>query len=139
MEKSLLSIAREPLENKDDLKDVADMTHKQIRKYSDKILLLSSEARQVSKDQYPAALQKPLSKDTVPLMKKMRQLITEVAEELQLAPEILTRKKQLEALLVSGRDTGEYQLPDSLLGWRKQVIGDKLMAMVTTERQGQVS
>jgi ribonuclease D len=139
MEKSLLSIAKEPLENKDDLKNVADMTPKQIRKYSDKILLLSNEARQVSKDQYPAALQKPLSRDTAPLMKKMRQLITEVADELQLAPEILTRKKQLEALLVSGRDTGEYRLPESLLGWRKQVIGDKLMTMVTTERQGQVS
>jgi len=132
-EKSLLLIAREQLENKDDLMNVADMTPKQIRKYADEILLLSSEARQVSKDQYPRALQKPLSKDTAPVMKQLRHTVQEVAEELQIAPEILTRKKQLEALLVSGRDTGEYQLPESLLGWRRAVIGDKLMAIVTAE------
>jgi len=138
-QKSLLLVAKEQLASKDDLKNVADMTPKQIRKYADKILLLSTEARQVSKDKYPGAMQKPLSRDMVPLIKKMQQLVNEVADECQIAPEILARKKQLEAILVSGRDTGDYHLPDSLLGWRKSVIGDQLMAMVPVKPSGQVS
>jgi ribonuclease D len=136
--KSLLLVAKQRLDTKDDLKIVADLTPKQIRKYADEILLLSNEARQVSKDQYPEALQKPLARDMAPWMKKMQQLVREVADELQIAPEILARKKQLEALLASGRETGEYKLPESLLGWRKPVIGDQLMAIATAERPDQV-
>lgn len=135
-EKSLLSVARDQLDNKEDLHNIATMTPKQIRKYGDKILLLSSEARLVSKDQYPVALQKPLSRETAPLMKKLRISVQAAAEKCQIAPEILARKKQLEAFLITGRETGEYRLPESLTGWRKSIVGDKLMAMVTTERQG---
>lgn len=134
-EKSLLSIARERPENKEALNNIADMTPKQIRKHGDKILLLSSEARQVSKDKYPDALQQPLSRESAPLMQKLRTSVNAVAEKLQIAPEILARKKQLEAFLITGRETGEYHLPESLLGWRKSVIGDELMAMAATEPQ----
>jgi ribonuclease D len=135
--KSLMLIARQQLNTREDLKNIAEMTPKQIRKYADKIMLLSSEARQINEDQYPEILPKPLPREVAPLMKKMRKLVKEIAEELQISPEILARKKQLEALLGSARKAGDYQLPESLQGWRKSVIGDRLMSMAQAERSHQ--
>ncbi len=132
--KSLLAIARKSLENKEGLQELAQLTPKQIRKYGDKILLLATEARQVSEDQYPDLLPRPLARESASLMKKMQATVSVTAERLHIAPEILTRKKQLDALLCSGRDTGEYHLPESLLGWRKSIIGDQLLELAASDR-----
>jgi hypothetical protein len=45
------------------------------------------------------------------------------AERLNIAPELMLRKKTLEALLKSGFPNGPYQLPDSLRGWRRELMG----------------
>ena len=44
------------------------------------------------------------------------------------------QKKSLEALLRSKEASGEYLLPEALLGWRKEVIGKDLLAFL--ERDG---
>ena len=36
-------------------------------------------------------------------------------------------KKTLEALLKSGFPNGPYQLPDSLRGWRRELMGQALL------------
>uniref|UniRef100_A0A653EA83 Uncharacterized protein n=1 Tax=Pseudomonas marincola TaxID=437900 RepID=A0A653EA83_9PSED len=42
-------------------------------------------------------------------------------------PELMLRKKILEALLKSGYPNGPYQLPDSLRGWRRELMGQALL------------
>lgn len=44
-----------------------------------------------------------------------------------MAPELMLRKKSLEALLRSGYPDGPYQLPDNLRGWRRERLGQALL------------
>ena len=42
-------------------------------------------------------------------------------------PELMLRKKVLEALLKTGYPSGPYTLPDSLRGWRRALMGQALL------------
>ena len=54
------------------------------------------------------------------------------AERLNIAPELMLRKKTLEALLKSGFPNGPYQLPESLRGWRRELMGQALLDCLAT-------
>ncbi|RMS17342.1 Ribonuclease D, partial [Pseudomonas coronafaciens pv. garcae] len=54
------------------------------------------------------------------------------AEKMDMAPELMLRKKTLEALLKSGYPDGPYQLPDSLRGWRRELMGQALLDSLAT-------
>ncbi|WP_315982787.1 hypothetical protein [Aliamphritea spongicola] len=69
----------------------------------------------------------PLSYDWNKPLKQLKAMAREKAAELDMAPEVLLRKKDLDALIRTG-EQGEYSLPESLSGWRKSVIGDALVA-----------
>ena len=62
------------------------------------------------------------------VLKRLRAIGQQTAERLQMAPELMLRKKNLEALLRSGYPNGPYQLPDSLRGWRRELMGADLLA-----------
>ena len=51
----------------------------------------------------------------------------ELGLELDIAPELMLRKKILEELLRSGYPDGPYQLPESLQGWRRELMGAALL------------
>jgi ribonuclease D len=42
-------------------------------------------------------------------------------------PELLTKRRHLEALLRSSDGNGNYELPEELSGWRKEAIGNDLI------------
>jgi ribonuclease D len=44
----------------------------------------------------------------------------------------MLRKKTLEALVKSGYPEGPYQLPESLRGWRRELMGQKLLDSLAT-------
>ena len=54
------------------------------------------------------------------------------AERLDMAQELMLRKKTLEALVKSGYPDGPYQLPDSLRGWRRELMGQALLDSLAT-------
>ncbi len=58
----------------------------------------------------------------------MRKIGLALGVELDIAPELMLRKKILEELLRSGYPHGPYALPDSLQGWRRELMGDALLA-----------
>ncbi len=66
------------------------------------------------------------------LIKQLRALGQAEAERLGIAPELMLRKKTLEALVKSGYPEGPYQLPDSLRGWRRELMGQKLLDSLAT-------
>ncbi|MNR62588.1 Ribonuclease D [compost metagenome] len=49
-----------------------------------------------------------------------------------MAPELMLRKKVLEALIKTGYPNGPYRLPDSLQGWRRDLMGQALLDCVNT-------
>ena len=57
----------------------------------------------------------------------MKKVVTVCAERLDIPADMLVKKKTLEALLRSGYPRGPYCLPEPLLGWRKNEIGDDLL------------
>ncbi len=60
-------------------------------------------------------------------VKELKGLINATAERMELAPEMLVRRKDLEALVRSGINGGKFALPEELLGWRQMVIGEPLL------------
>ena len=73
------------------------------------------------------ALPEPLPLEVSSLLKKLRAIGQREGERLNIAPELMLRKKTLEALLKTGYPKGPYQLPESLRGWRRELMGQALL------------
>jgi len=76
---------------------------------------------------WPARLDPPLAQSEGPLMKALKQFVRETAEALNLPAEVLIRKKEYEFIVRSGMNGGQYSLPERLLGWRYDLIGEGLL------------
>jgi len=133
---SLWNLARYKPKGKDQLGRTG-MKPEAIRRDGNTLLAIIREALEDNKDLWPEVLEKPLSPDAGQLLKDIKQVVVKRAEALNIPPEILARKKPLEALVRSGLKTGVYFLPDSLQGWRKAEIGDVLVEQLNQLAQNQ--
>ncbi|HJN52480.1 MAG: ribonuclease D [Pseudomonadales bacterium] len=129
-EQALVAIARERITDKTGLSSKADMTPRQIRNYGDQLLDLSREARLVPEHDCPELLERPAPRESGPMLRSLRELVNSKADELQIVPEVLAKKAQLQELLRSGSEAGDYNLPSALQGWRRDVIGQELLMEV---------
>jgi ribonuclease D len=93
----------------------------------DQALALIAKALKIDEGHWPDALQKPLSPQAAERIKLMKKDVTISADSLDIPGDMLVKKKTLEALLRSGYPRGPYCLPEPLLGWRKDKIGDYLL------------
>jgi ribonuclease D len=103
---------------------------RELRRYGDALIDCAAAARRVPTDEWAEPLERPTPPDSGPLMKVLKQVVDGQADHLNVAPELLARKRHLEALLRSGAQ-GDYELPEALAGWRREVIGDHLLAALT--------
>lgn len=108
---------------------VADMQKlgvngKTLRRYGDAIAAIMQQGLQAS--ELLAPLPAPLPRETAPVMKQLKQLVQQRADELQVASEVLCKKKDFEALFRRRDNTDE--LPAHLCGWRKPIIVDQLVS-----------
>ena len=74
-----------------------------------------------------APFPRPLPSTSNALMKRLKACLQQCSERLQIAPELLARRKDLEALIRSLLEQGEAVLPPGLQGWREAVIGRALV------------
>jgi len=126
-EHALWPLARFQPDNPVSLARIEDMHPKTVRQDGEQIIRLIREAAASDPQAWPEPLPEPLPPDSAPSLKALRTVGQVEAERLQIAPELILRKKALEALLRSGYPTGPYQLPDSLRGWRRQLLGPLLL------------
>jgi ribonuclease D len=105
----------------------AGMKTRTRERIGDQVLVLIVEALGVDECQWPDALQQPLSPQESERLKLMKKEVAACAESIDIPAEMLVKKKTLEALLRSGYPRGPYSLPEPLLGWRKDKIGDELL------------
>ena len=89
------------------------------RRYADDLLDAYARGRE---EPAPAAPPRPLSTREGGVLKAMRDFARERADALGMAPELLSRKRLLEACVRHFRDRGE--LPGSL-GWRLELVGER--------------
>ena len=126
-EHSLWPLARTQPDNLVSLARIEDMHPKTVRQDGEFILKLIQQAAATPAADWPEALPEPLPLEASALLKKLRAIGQREAERLNIAPELMLRKKTLEALLKSGYPKGPYQLPDALRGWRRELMGQALL------------
>lgn len=119
-ERTLWPLARLLPKNKTDLAAIEDMHPRTVRQDGDFLIELIAQASRLPQSEWPEALPEPLPPEVTPLLKSLRAIGQREAETLGMAPELMLRKKILEALLKSGYPDGPYELPDSLRGWRRE-------------------
>ena len=126
-EHSLWPLARFQPDNTVALARIEDMHPRTVRQDGETILRLIREAAALPPEQWPEALPMPLPIEAGALLKKLRAVGQREAERLHMAPELMLRKKSLEALLKSGFPNGPWTLPDNLRGWRRELMGQALL------------
>jgi len=103
-----------------------DIRMQQVRQDGEVILGYLKMAPHSALAKPPEPINRPLSYKWNKPLKVLKAMARSKAEELNIAPEILLRKKDLDALIRT-ENQGEFSLPPSLSGWRKAVIGDVLL------------
>ncbi|WP_191487119.1 ribonuclease D [Pseudomonas sp. FEN] len=126
-EHSLWPLAKSQPDNLVALARIEDMHPRTVRQDGEFLLELIKRAASAPMDQWPPEVPEPLPIEASALIKRLRALGQAEAERLGIAPELMLRKKTLEALIKSGFPDGPYQLPDSLRGWRRELMGQALL------------
>lgn len=132
-EHSLWPLARTQPDNLVALARIEDMHPKTVRQDGETLLALIREAAALPPGEWPEALPEPLPVEASALLKKLRAIGQREGERLAIVPELMLRKKTLEALLKSGYPSGPYQLPESLRGWRRELMGQALLDCLAAE------
>ena len=126
-ENSLWPLARTQPTDLVSLARIEDMHPRTVRQDGETLLELIRSAAATPEQDWPAPLPEPLPLEASALLKKLRAVGQRAATALDIAPELVLRKKVLEALLKTGYPTGPYRLPDSLRGWRRERLGQSLL------------
>lgn len=132
-EHSLWPLARTQPDNLVALARIEDMHPKTVRQDGETLLRLIKRAAAMPQDEWPPALPEPLPIEAAALLKKLRAIGQREGERLNIAPELMLRKKTLEALLKTGYPSGPYRLPESLRGWRRELMGQALLDCLAAE------
>ena len=117
----LLAVALEDPRSEAQLSSIDGMPAATARKSGPAILDLLGQARSGSDDYRPPA--RPGEKEKATL-KAMQQAVSALAKELDIAPEIITPRKELSSMMLGEREVR------SLTGWRRELIGERLLSLL---------
>nr|WP_165439673.1 ribonuclease D [Pseudomonas sp. 9.1(2019)] len=131
-EHALWPLAKTQPDNLVALARIEDMHPRTVRQDGEFLLDMIKRAASLPPEQWPPAVPEPLPVEAAALIKRLRAIGQAEAERLNIAPELMLRKKTLEALLKSGFPNGPYHLPDSLRGWRRELMGQALLDSLAT-------
>ena len=132
-DKVLLEIALHWPGNRSELGELRDMHPRIVRVYGERLLALVAESHNLAEHEYPAALPQPLPREAGASLKQLKKKVVEVAEQLDLPPEMLARKRDMETIMRSVYETGTPSLPSSLAdGWRFTIIGEPLLEVANS-------
>lgn len=132
-EHSLWPLARTQPRDLLALARIDDMHPRTVRQDGETLLALIREAAATPAQDWPEPLPEPLPLEASSLLKKLRAVGQREGAALGIAPELMLRKKVLEALLKTGYPDGPYHLPDSLRGWRRARMGQALLDVLETK------
>lgn len=122
----LFNLAQKMPQRMAQLEHVEDMPEHAIRRDGRELLECVQRARELPDEQLPARMPAPLSSADTVLLKRLRAVLQRVADEQNVAVEIVLKKKILESLLRTKSASG-YQLPEVLQGWRRELLGEQLL------------
>ena len=126
-ESAMVPIAQRQPDSLQTLSRIEDMHPRSVRHDGETILELIRQGRSVPESEWPKPLPEPLPADANRLLKSLRKVGQRHAVRLNIAPEVMLRKKVLEAIVRTGYPAGPYSLPEELNGWRRELMGAELL------------
>lgn len=130
-EKALFQIALLGLKDQKAFRDKAEVTSRQLRFHGEALTELVANADEAAEAELPEVVRKSNTPINNKLLRSLKDRIEHLAKDLNVAPEMLAKRRHLEQLLRSEDESGEYHLPDAFLGWRQSVVGSVLLAEVS--------
>ena len=124
---SLWSLARFHPTSMNALKRIPDMSPAILRNHGENILATIARADQMPEEHRPETLPQPLPKTARDMGSQIKSLLIERSTELELPSELLMSSRLTTPLLRGWLEDGRFSLPDSLTGWRRDIIGAPLV------------
>jgi ribonuclease D len=119
---ALFAFALGMVTNKAQLVAIEDVSDNFVRFEGDEVLALIREAQALSEAECPPPLSKPLTQGQKGRLRKAQDFVELKSAELRVPPEVLGRKRTLQALLQTLIDADKNGtapvIPDELRGWR---------------------
>lgn len=110
-----------------DLERIYELRRKVVREDGETIVGFIRNAQRSAQENPPAEIHRPLHYTWNKRLKILKSIGRQVAERENIAIEILLRKRDLDALIQSRDEHGHYELPRTLSGWRRPLVGDALI------------
>lgn len=127
---TILSIVNQWPGNNYELSRAEDMKSRAVKNDGETILAFLKNSKLSAQEAEVQPIQKPLPIIWNKRVKKLKALSRKIATDIGICPEVLLRKKDLDALIRSKNKQGRYTLPAELSGWRKDVVGIQLLEML---------
>ncbi len=131
-ERAMWDMARYQPSELTGIKGLEGVTPRMVQEDGDMLLDLIAECSRLPSEAYPEPVPKPVPPEQGGLLKALKQRVRERAEILDVAPEVLVRKKDFEDLVRSGMQGNAHQLNERMSGWRREVVGDELLQLTHT-------
>lgn len=125
---SLWNLARFQPTNMHSLSRISGMRPDIRKVYGSAIMGIIVKAKALNESQWPHALPKPLPKSAVDKGKVAKAWLHERAEDLNICSELVTPSKLITPLLRLWLAQGQFSVPDSITGWRREKIVAPLVA-----------
>lgn len=100
------------------------------RRHAKDLVAQIQEADALPDDALPQRLEAPLTSAETRIVKELKEIGAAAARTLDIAEELLSRRRDLERCVRSVRDGGT--LPENFRGWRKALVGDAFEAKLAT-------
>lgn len=120
----LFAIAEAMPENRFELSRLEDVKPSLVKRDGDTLLALVAEARHCDAAELPGELPSPMEPEFKRGIKALKKVVNAEAEALGLAPEVLLRRRDLEALLTAHLEGEAPPLPQ---GWRGERLNTGLV------------
>ena len=125
-DKVLLAIANHLPQEIVALADISGLSPALLKRHGEVLLGLVEEVSGLAESDLPNKLPGPLTAGQSKRVKRLKLLVQKHGEQLNLTPELLAKKRDF-VDLVRRVSSGEEGLPESLRGWRSDVLGQALL------------
>lgn len=113
--------------NRYDLSQIEGLRPAVIKKEGDTLLELIRAGRERSQALWPVSIPSPVGQPYRDWSKNLKKLVRRIAEQHNLPPELLVRKRQLEQVLNRAVRGELGMMPEEWRGWREDLVGQPLL------------
>lgn len=133
-ENQLFDLARFKPKSINALHEIEGLSRKFINEDGPHMLALIQQIMQQPENSLPERIKPPLPKEARELVAKLRSLAQLRAQELGVHPELLLKRRYVEALLENAVTRDDIELPEQLTGWRRGLIGEACIDLLNGHR-----